>query len=576
MTRGNVVKKLLACLIGAVLLVSGTAAVHADSLPGEQFTVGNPGTGVPSVGVVIDDSQKIKNPFATLQAFTGSGSGNTGKVLSVKDCARFGDEGCESDKFFNYKAAFDYCSTEITFNCVTEVSATDESGKVVRANFVESFPGKQKGSYIGDPAANLPNGGSTFIVDFPTIPHSHGTKYLIVSAMDGKKEGSEKKFTATSFSTAIFAVDLVDGQYTVPQTSTDVKFFPVIGAVSNSRIPFDNLSGKIATCAQVTTSRCARAWPLPLNVSFSVSLKLRVSIQGWLHGRISDVSAQLTKASDGDQLLTVSGKPLTVPIVYQWFPKAGMPASIKDFYAFNQGTGYSFDEQGTGFGSTPGKPDSILKDYIDYTASFFKEASAWYGAIGDKSQFTSTAWSFRTITEGNIGQGCAVKDDQLSGVVTTNSNMFLAEPPTFNRQDMTLDYSVSSPHFLPDGTVFKGTYNLLIRSDFARCIYKFTTAPISATISIVSADGTSQVATQVMGEKNGWLFLSANNFTFSSPTVKVKLTQEAAPVATPKETTTPVANARALNKSTITCIKGKTTKKITGIKPACPAGYKKK
>lgn len=29
-------------------------------------------------------------------------------------------------------------------------------------------------------------------------------------------------------------------------------------------------------------------------------------------------------------------------------------------------------------------------------------------------------------------------------------------------------------------------------------------------------------------------------------------------------------------KTTITCIKGKTTKKITGIKPVCPKGYKKK
>jgi hypothetical protein len=29
-------------------------------------------------------------------------------------------------------------------------------------------------------------------------------------------------------------------------------------------------------------------------------------------------------------------------------------------------------------------------------------------------------------------------------------------------------------------------------------------------------------------------------------------------------------------KSTITCIKGKTSKKVTAVKPKCPAGYKKK
>ena len=32
----------------------------------------------------------------------------------------------------------------------------------------------------------------------------------------------------------------------------------------------------------------------------------------------------------------------------------------------------------------------------------------------------------------------------------------------------------------------------------------------------------------------------------------------------------------ALKKTTITCVKGKTTKKVTGVKPKCPAGYIKK
>jgi hypothetical protein len=31
-----------------------------------------------------------------------------------------------------------------------------------------------------------------------------------------------------------------------------------------------------------------------------------------------------------------------------------------------------------------------------------------------------------------------------------------------------------------------------------------------------------------------------------------------------------------LKKSTITCQKGKLTKKVTAVKPVCPSGYKKK
>jgi hypothetical protein len=93
---------------------------------------------------------------------------------------------------------------------------------------------------------------------------------------------------------------------------------------------------------------------------------------------------------------------------------------------------------------------------------------------------------------------------------------------------------------------------------------------VKATISIVGA-GDSPIATVVTGEKNGWLSLSANGFTFSEKTLQVKLSQDA-PAATP----TPIAAPAAAKKTSITCVKGKTSKKVTAVKPKCPAGYKKK
>jgi hypothetical protein len=128
---------------------------------------------------------------------------------------------------------------------------------------------------------------------------------------------------------------------------------------------------------------------------------------------------------------------------------------------------------------------------------------------------------------------------------------------------------------LPDGKEFKGMYNLVIKSDVARCIYGFSAAPVKATISIVSSDGTAQVATTVVGERDGWLYLSANNFTFSAPIVKVKLSQDKA-VATPEKTVDKTSAKSVVKKTTITCVKGKVSKKVTAIKPTCPSGYKKK
>jgi len=113
----------------------------------------------------------------------------------------------------------------------------------------------------------------------------------------------------------------------------------------------------------------------------------------------------------------------------------------------------------------------------------------------------------------------------------------------------------------------------LMSSEVARCIYNFSKAPISATISVISSDGNTRVATTSMTEKNGFLHLGAYGFEFSSPTVKVTLKQEPVKEEVKPAVVTPVRNSA---KRTITCLLGKTTKKITALKPVCPKGFKLK
>jgi hypothetical protein len=60
--------------------------------------------------------------------------------------------------------------------------------------------------------------------------------------------------------------------------------------------------------------------------------------------------------------------------------------------------------------------------------------------------------------------------------------------------------------------------------------------------------------------------LFSANFHYSSPTIAFKLVQESKPVAV---SAVPI-------KRTISCVKGKTTKKVTAEKPKCPKGFKLK
>ena len=196
----------------------------------------------------------------------------------------------------------------------------------------------------------------------------------------------------------------------------------------------------------------------------------------------------------------------------------------------------------------------------------------WLPVAKDKAAAMPTQWRLGTMTDNGSGpvRECLDKEKTLAGVVTTNSTMYIDGPPVFKED--TLDYKVASTHYEADGTtLFKGTYELIMSSTVARCIYKFTSAPISATVSITSESGEANTATTVISEKNGWLKLGAYGFTFSSPTVRVKLTQE---VAAPEPT--PSVKPVVVKKKTITCVKGKTSKKVTAVKPKCPSGYRKK
>jgi hypothetical protein len=122
-----------------------------------------------------------------------------------------------------------------------------------------------------------------------------------------------------------------------------------------------------------------------------------------------------------------------------------------------------------------------------------------------------------------------------------------------------LNYQVAGLHYQPDGTTLvQGSYDLVIRSEVARCLYGFSRAPLSAKISVVGV-GDKSIATTIVSEKNGWLKLAAYGFTFSKKTLRVKVTK-----AKPKR---------------ITCVSvadPTQIKKVKAVKPKCPKGYKKK
>jgi hypothetical protein len=125
------------------------------------------------------------------------------------------------------------------------------------------------------------------------------------------------------------------------------------------------------------------------------------------------------------------------------------------------------------------------------------------------------------------------------------------------------------------GEVIRGSYDLVIRSDAARCLYGFSNAPIEAVVSVTYDERVENVATTVTGERDGWLYISAKNFTYSSPSIEVAISQPK-PTPTPTSLAPTTTGEKPASKKTITCVKGTAVKKVSGKSPKCPKGFKKR
>ena len=335
---------------------------------------------------------------------------------------------------------------------------------------------------------------------------------------------------------------------------------------------------------------CGARVNFPTGARLQMRVHIPFELSSWLIGRISNPTITLSDIPGAPLLKRVSieADPVDVPLFQVEVPigKAS-PSLIKAISAPDNkvcNPTFPFCQHGfIGGNSSASYPSAftgyeLFKDYLD-----------------QKAGIMMPTWSVRTLITGNNNLFNACPTNGFSGLVTTNASIYEGSAPTWDGSS--LNYKVAGVHLDTDGNVFQGSYDLILKSDLARCLYKLSNAPISATISVVDSAGSSTITTTSFTESNGWAHMLARGFTFSSPTLKVTLKQDApVPVPTPIVTASPSPSptptvvatiapsptptvqpvTQAQKKITITCIKNKMTKLVTGVKPVCPAGYKKK
>jgi hypothetical protein len=478
------------------------------------------------------------------------------------------------------------CVEDASFACISDIWAIDATGKKTVGNYVASLPNKS--AYDRGPIDSMELAavrGTGALWNIPGVVNSGGEDNYFVSSRNniwldkavGTPLRNVKAGYYSNISAAITPVQKLTGEYR-PNKATDKRDGGVAwGSNGVSQTPTKE------RCAVTDTGICQVTRDFPSGYRFGLTLKISDKLSGWFHGRIALPSISTKPWNKGVEL-SVEAEPVKISTLNFTVPNAQIPEAVRKIIFTDKEFGVS------------GGADSSIQTMGGLSDPDTMELmNAFLPAIGDKGSKTTGYWSFSALNAWNQPaiQKCSDGTGDLAGVVTTNALTYSAGPPTYNKESGALEYKVASPHFEASGAEASGSYDLVLKSDVARCIYGFSKAPIKAEISISSQDGQKKVATTVVNESNGWLYLSAKGFTFSSPVIQVKLTQEApAPEPIPTPTPTPIATQAPApvesaapaptlkpvmaKKIAITCVKGKLVKKVSAVKPKCPAGYKKK
>ena len=174
------------------------------------------------------------------------------------------------------------------------------------------------------------------------------------------------------------------------------------------------------------------------------------------------------------------------------------------------------------------------------------------------------------------------------GGVQVVSNAMHSLDPTWDEAAEAIAVRLSTPHLLPDGSVNVGYLEIRMPRAAALCMWKVDLdGSIKATVNITYEDGSTPSIATVTGKRIGddYLIISTG-FHYSSPTLRVKLSQDNAvkPADNSASTQSESKNENKVSApavapkkiKVINCVKGKLTRKISGVSPKCPAGFAKK
>lgn len=478
-------------------------------------------------------------------------------------------EECRDEKDFYHISFLPFCEDGSTTNCIMDVNATSSNGQVIKYSKRTYFPKSAAKEFQGNPKFQLPSGSTSSVVEFPNLKNGAGTTTYSVGVYIIQRftvtDWAQGTYTSTdpSILANIAAVQLENGQYKARVTKQ------VIDSSGRFSLDYEAMGAHIE-CTVLEEGICGKPVAFPDNTNFALKLRLNTKTHGWMHGRLANAKISvLAESADGVDI-EISGSPSKIPTVLAETTVDKLTDAI-----WGTVVGGTIP---TNYGSTGWPPylQIVASNRGTYMMNSFRAMQPF---MTDKAVAMPYVWSVRSVERGQVVVAAGQKaldclyanggdKGKILGFINTNATAYVSGPPTFNEESKSLDYSVAAPHFAKDGSLFKGHYSIQLNANTARCMFGLQGTSLKATLSVLNDKGENNVITSIAKEDKGWFNFSVAGFTFSSPTIRLKLEETPVVSPTPSQTKAPTSNK-------ITCVKGKVKKVVSGKNPKCPSGFKK-
>ena len=537
----------------------------------------------PYYGVTFDSSTRNQSiPF--LRVENRLSEGNRDEYL----CTSIDDPECSPEKdweFIFVQGGIGNCDANPGTACVASFSVITAEGKEVIAKPLMKFPknAKEFPGKVNPDGTGYAAGLASWIWraegDGPGDEHD----YLLTGNVDSVGQNRNKSWKELQSREFFFEA--------VPIFRENSPLIKAPEKIMQKKVGRDYreilTSNNETSCYANDDGVCLHRREFQPNTRLKISLQLPKFVSGWLNGRLNKPAVTSNSFSANTDLVTVEAGPEENIFAGKWMNRS----DIKDFSFKNSEIEKKFKGMFQGYYNRD-NPNSLRDSGEEGAIDAY---DLWAPYMGENAFAVNKTWTLSNARSNNPSNCVQKETGGIQGVVTTNASAYEATAPKYNKENGTLEYRVAAPHFAPDGkTENIGTYGLAMSITLLKCLYGITNVPTSASVSITTNAGVERVATVALNQIGKWVFLNAENFTFSSPTLRIKLNQTSS-AATPstgtaevkKESPAPevkddkeVAAAKpaaaTAKKITITCAKGKLIKKLSGTNPKCPAGFKKK